>query len=71
MNRKFVSNIVIVLLVVANMFVGALNYNIRKPKCINEDCNRIRVTGTHYCTKHAHLMNEREICLKVITKSSK
>ena len=70
MNR-YMSNVIIVLLIVANVLIGALNFNVRRPKCINDDCNRARVTGTHFCHKHAYLLNEREICLKVITKSSK
>lgn len=68
--RRLVSNTVITLLVIANILVGALNINTRKPKCISDDCNRVRVAGTHYCTKHTHLMNEREICQKVISRSS-
>lgn len=68
--KGYVLNLVIVLLVAANVFVGVLNFNVRKPKCLCDDCNRVRVTGTHYCNKHADLMNEREICLEVISKSS-
>lgn len=68
--KKYIANIVIVLLVAANVLIGALNIYVRKPKCISDDCNRVRITGTHYCHEHAYLLNEREICLEVISKSS-
>lgn len=67
--KRLVMNFAIVLLVVANVFVGVLNFNVRKPKCMHDECNRVRVTGTHYCHRHADLMNERKICLEVTSKS--
>ena len=68
--KKTISNIIIVFLVIANIIVGMLNVNIRKPKCISDACNRVRVTGSHYCDRHTYLIDEREICLKVTIKSS-
>lgn len=70
-NKKIISNIIIMILIAANIFVGVLNINVRRPKCISDDCNRVRVAGTHYCSKHSCVMNEREICLKVTSRSSK
>jgi len=54
---EYVSNIVIVLLVVANLLAGSMIYFASKPKCICDDCSRIRVSGTMYCNKHT-LVNE-------------
>jgi len=68
--KGYIMNVVIVLLVVANVFVGVLNYNVRKPKCLCDDCNRVRVTGTQFCHRHANLKNERKICLEVTNKNS-
>ena len=68
--KGYIVNVAIVLLVVANIFIGVLNINVRRPKCICDDCNRVRVTGTHYCHKHADLLDERKICLEVINRSS-
>ena len=72
--KGIISNIFIVVLVVANLFVGILNYAEHQPKCMSDDCNRIRVTGMRYCHKHENLndyraeMNERKICLEVTTR---
>ena len=72
--KGIISNILIVVLVAANVFMGALNYTQHQPKCMMDDCSRMRVTGTRYCHKHENLndyraeMNERKICLEVTTR---
>lgn len=63
------SNILIALLVVANIFIGIANYNAKKPKCICEGCNKVRVSGGHYCHDHEFTVNERTLCLEVISKN--
>lgn len=71
--KGIISNILIVVLVAANVFMGALNYAEHQPKCMMNDCSRVRVSGTHYCHKHEDMsfhaeMNERIICLEVTTR---
>jgi len=72
--KGIISNILIVVLVVANVFFGTLNYVDHLPKCMHDDCNRVRVSGTRYCSKHESLtgnyaeMNERIICLEATTR---
>lgn len=68
--REYIYNLVIVMLIVANVFVCALIINVRRPKCICDECNRARVSGEFYCKEHIHLGSEREICLEVISRSS-
>lgn len=68
--REYIYNMVIVMLIVANVFVCALIINVRRPKCICDECNRARVSGEFYCKEHIHLGSEREICLEVISRSS-
>lgn len=69
--KGFIMNIIIVLLVAANIFTGALNYCVKQPKCIYDDCNRIRVSGSHYCHGHEGFESERKLCQKVTSKNSK
>lgn len=52
MNRSYFANVIIVLLVVANLLTGSMIYIASKPKCICDDCSRIRVSGTRYCKEH-------------------
>lgn len=68
--REYIYNLVIVMLIIANVFVCALIINVRRPKCICDECNRARVSGEFYCKEHIHLGSEREICLEVISRSS-
>lgn len=71
MNKRYIMDAVIVLLVVANVFVGVLNINARRPKCICDDCNRARVAGSYYCHNHEGILNERKLCLEVTSRNSK
>ena len=68
--RELIYNIIIVMLIVANVVVYALIIDVRKPRCICDECNRARVSGEFYCKEHIHLESEREICLEVISRSS-
>ena len=68
--RELIYNIIIVMLIVANVVVCALIIDVRKPRCICDECNRARVSGEFYCKEHIHLESEREICLEVTSRSS-
>lgn len=67
--KGIISNFLIVLLVAANIFIGFANYNERKPKCMSDDCNRVRVSGSRYCHTHENLLIERTICLEATNRN--
>ena len=80
--KNIIMNVVIILLVAANVFTGTLIYSSCKPRCLSDNCNRIRVSGSRYCHKHDGTEDlvtmdetftvkiEREICLEVKTRNS-
>ena len=68
--KKIITNLVIVILVAANVFMGAMINSSRKPKCICDECHRARVSGSMYCEGHSDYGLVREICLEVTNRSS-
>lgn len=68
--KNIAMNAVIVALIVANILTGVANYRAGKPKCLCDDCNRIRVSESRYCNRHEAFEMERILCLEVTSKSS-
>ena len=54
--RELIYNIIIVMLIVANVVVCALIIDVGKPRCICDECNRARVSGEFYCKEHIYLL---------------
>jgi len=67
--KGIISNIVIVMLVAANILVAALNYDAQKPRCMCDNCNKARVADSRYCHEHSEIMIERTICLEATTRN--
>lgn len=55
--RHYAANVIIILLVVANLLTGSMIYIASKPKCICDDCSRVRVSGSRYCHDHEDYYN--------------
>lgn len=67
--KGIITDAIIVMLIAANIFTGIINYGAAKPKCMCDDCTRVRVSGERYCRKHIKENTERNVCLRVTSKS--
>jgi len=66
--KGLVTDSIIVVLIIANVFMGVLNYNVGRPRCLYDGCNRVRVSGEKFCHHHEHMDDGREICLEVTSR---
>ncbi|MDO4966447.1 MAG: hypothetical protein Q4E51_07030 [Lachnospiraceae bacterium] len=61
--KNYITNGVICMLIVANVFVSAMIVHSIKPKCIVDGCNVIRCEKSFYCHEHAGIPKiEVKVC---------
>jgi len=68
--KNIIMNVVIIILVAANILIGSINYRSGKPICLCDDCNRVRVSGSRYCHMHEGVDAEEVVWREVKIKSS-
>jgi len=59
--KRLITDSVILVLLVLNVFVTVLITDSLKPKCIIDGCNRSRTECSYYCSGHTHAVGEESV----------